>query len=156
MSESVSTSDRVLLLELGRVAHTADPVPDLVFDAAYAAFALRDLDAELARLVEDTSMAAAGVRSSGTDTRLLSFETEHISIELQVTSLNGRSTLLGQVVPVPLAGTSIRLDVKDGTQFTVPVDDLGGFRFDDVIPGLVRLHVTVPGAAAVTTQWAHL
>lgn len=153
---SVSASDRHLLVELGRVASVADPVPGHVLEAARAAFALRDLDSELARLVEDTLLTAAGVRSGGSDTRLLTFETDDLAIELQVSSAAGGLTLLGQVVPAPAAGAGVRLESADRVLGSVEVDDLGGFRFTDVQPALVRLHVDVPGSASVSTPWQQL
>jgi hypothetical protein len=50
---------RPLIAELGRVAAELDPVPDLTYQVAYRALALRDVDAELAELVDDTALAAS-------------------------------------------------------------------------------------------------
>lgn len=153
---SVSAEDRDLLVELGRVSAAADPVPAHVLEAARAVFALRDLDSELARLVEDTMLTAAGVRSGGSDTRLLTFETDDLAIELQVSPTPGGVSLLGQVVPAPAEGASVRLESAAGVLGTAEVDELGGFRFPEVAPALVRLHVEVPGAAGVSTPWQQL
>jgi hypothetical protein len=159
MSESPSVGilgkDRALLQELGRVAAQADPVPDIVYASARAAFALRDLDAELAHLVED-STAGSGVRSGATDTRLLSFEAAALEVELEISYAAAGATILGQVVPVPAGDATVRLFTSTGEVALGPVDELGAFRFDGVPQGLVRLQVEAPGAAGVTTPWVRV
>jgi hypothetical protein len=148
----VSPADRALLAELGRISAQADPVPPHVLAAARAAYALRDLDAELAQLVEDSSLA--GVRSGGTATRLLTFEAGDTELEVQVSYASGRATLLGQLVPAGEPGAQVRLATSAGGEGTaVEVDDLGGFRFDDLAPGLVRVRVDRPGVGGVRTAW---
>lgn len=159
MSESLgmelTASDRALLQELGRIAAQADPVPDIVYASARAAFALRDLDAELAHLVEDTT-AGSGVRSGATDTRLLSFEAAALEVEIEVSYAATGATILGQVVPVPAADATVRLFTSTGEVAFGPVDEFGAFRFDGVPQGLVRLQVEAPGAAGVTTPWVRV
>jgi hypothetical protein len=155
MSETVGAADRALLEELGRVAAVADPVPPWLVEASRALFTLRDLDAELARLVEDVALAGAGVRSSGSDTRLVSFEAGGLAVDLQVTYVGGRVSLLGQLVPAS-GGERVRLDTPAGVRAVDTADELGGFRLDGLAPGLVRLHVERPGADPVTTPWMHL
>src|SRR5262249_46475986 len=60
--------DEALLERLRAICAEVDPVPDLVFQAARAAFTLRRLDAELAELVLDSADEPAGavaVRAAG-------------------------------------------------------------------------------------------
>src|SRR5262249_7326628 len=81
--------DEALLERLRAICAEVDPVPDLVFQAARAAFTLRRLDAELAELVLDSADAPAGavaVRAAGpADIRMLSFTAGPLRVELQVT-----------------------------------------------------------------------
>lgn len=157
MSHPLSAADEALLVHLGEVGRAVDPVPAHVLELGRAALALRDLDSELAELVADSAVEMVGVRSASAETRLLSFEAGDLAIEVQVSSVGGRPTLLGQVVPVPAtAGGVIRLESQNAATATSDLDSLGDFRFDTVPDGLVRLRVELPGATAVTTTWIDL
>ena len=141
-----------LLAELGR-AGQLDPVPPEVTAAAKSSYAWYTMDAELAELVYDSSEdteALAGVRSSS-PTRLLTFESPALTVEVQATADGSRRRLLGQLVP-PEPG---RIEVRhiEGSA-SADVDDLGRFAVDDVPPGPVSLHCAGSGGSvAVTTDW---
>lgn len=158
MSEqTVGAADQALLLRLGEIARTADGAPDYVYELGRAAFTLRRLDTELADLVADSNLDLAGVRSTMTEARLLSFEAGSLGVEVQVSLFGGAVVLLGQVVPPPgLTGGTVRLELRDGATTSVDLDAEGGFRFAGVTADLVRFHVEVPGANAVTTTWVWL
>ncbi|RKS80233.1 hypothetical protein CLV35_0656 [Motilibacter peucedani] len=155
MSETLGAADRALLGELGRVAAVADPVPPALIEACRALFALRDLDAELAQLVEDADLAGAGVRGASTSTRLVGYQADGLAVELQVSYVGGRVSLLGQLVP-GTGGERVRVDTPDGLGGEREVDELGCFRVDGLLPGLVRVRVERPGADPVSTSWMHL
>lgn len=153
---SASPEDEAMLVRLGRIAEAVDPPPPLVYELGHAAFALRRLDAELAQLVADSAFETAGVRGGG-DARLLSFEGGDLALEVQVTPSGEHGEVLGQVVPPPRStGGVVRLEMREGVSLSAQLDEVGGFRFDDVPLGLVRFHVELPDVAAVTTTWVSL
>jgi len=157
MNQPLTAADQALLIRLGEVGRVVDPVPDHVLELGRAALALRDLDSDLAELVADSAVELAGVRSGGSETRLLTFAAGDLAIEVQVSPGSGRLSILGQVIPVPpTAGGVIRLEMRNGARAAANLDTLGEFRFGTVPDGLVRLRVELPGATAVTTTWVSL
>ena len=147
--------DDELIEHLRTLAAQADPVPDLVTEAARAAFLLRRLDAELAELVLDSAVDAGPVLVRGVEddsVRMLSFETASLSIEVQVTAADGTRSLLGQV-----SGASGDVEVETlAGRSTVPIDALGRFAVSDVPTGTVRLHLVADDGTPVTTSWVSL
>jgi hypothetical protein len=144
------TNDALLTL-LGRIAQDADPTPAEVYRSASAAFALRNLDAELAELVDDSAAQVdvlAGVRG-GHETRLLYFRAGELGFELQVTPDGRLRRVLGQLV----GGWAAQAHVQSGDrEQTVTIDELG--RFDFEVPcGPCRLNLLRPGRPPVTTNW---
>ena len=112
-------ADDELERRLRALATEADPPPALVVDAAKAAFALRDLDAELAVLVADSAVDDPAVltRAVVSDVRMLSFECGDVAVELDVETdpLSRRVRLsglavgaVGAVVAGPLGRAHLR------------------------------------------------
>ncbi len=135
-----------------------DRVPDEVRAAALASLGRRDDPAGpsiLAVLVADTADESdaelASVRGSGTH-RLLTFATESLTIELEVTTAGRGRTLVGQLVPPGPASISAdhALGVVAGG-----ADPLGRFHLAEVAPGPVRLRCVPAGGTAtpVRTDW---
>lgn len=153
---ALGPEDEALLQRLRSVVRAVDPPPELVRELGRAAFGLRSLDAELAALVTDSAEEElVGVRSTATG-RLLVFETADASIEVEVSATaDGTLLLVGQVVPGS-GGQTVRLERRDGGSTSGPLGDVGTFRFADVAPGAVRLHVERTGAEPLTTSWVHL
>lgn len=150
----VDPADRVLLLHLGEVVSEVDPPPPLLYELGRAAFETRLLGAELAALDEDTSHELIGVRSATSEARLVTFTASRTTIELEVSVVSDRRCLLGQLVPAPGEGNrSIDLQTAAGRTRTAELDAVGGFRFDDVPAGFVRLHFEPVDGPAVTTSW---
>ena len=148
--------DAELLERLGAVAMVADPVPASVRDLGRASFGLRRLDAELAELVSDSDEMLAGVRSAASDVRLLTFETDDVVIEAQVSIEGGKRSVLGQVLEVGVAAGTVHIESAYDTRQDATLDDLGSFRFDDMAAGTVRLVVTMPTGKSVATRWFRL
>ena len=145
-----------LLARLGEIVDVVDPVPEPIYQMAYGAYALRDLDAELARLVDDSALdgaVPAGVRSGGSDVRTLSFQGRDVTIELQVTRHAERRSVLGEVVGGEVA--EIRLEGSRLAE-AVAVDDLGRFSVDDLPSGPVRLRIADGTGTQVVTDWVAL
>ncbi len=149
------SDDDALLVRLSMVAAQVDPVPAAVLEAAEAAFGLRDLDAQLALLVCDSLIDTEGlVLSRGEDEpRMLSFESPGSAVEVEVTEVDRRCRLVGQVV----GGTSGTLRVEHGEgASSVPVDEIGRFTLADVPAGHLRLSYPAADGATVVTSWVRV
>lgn len=157
MTDTPSPQDRELLTELGRIARTADPVPPLVADLARAAFGFRDLDAELAVLVDDSAAQLLAVRGPHLDERLLEFASDGLEIALQVSTGDGGPSVIGHLRADPPAPVVVTAESSSG-QVLPPAtaDPQGRFFFPDLPPGSVRLRCTRSGARPVVTPWVAL
>ncbi len=152
-----------LLLELRAVASRVDPVPAAVIEAAVASFTWRTIDAELARIVFDSTVdheALAVVRGAA-EPRLLTFEAPGLSVEVEVAAIGPRRRLVGQLIPPQRARIEVR---HAGGTVTVDADELGRFHAAEVSAGLVSLRCDLsgltaeasPAAATVVTDWIPL
>ena len=152
----MSDRDDELERRLRALATEADPPPELVVESAKAAFALRDLDAELAELVADSAVDDPAVltRAVVSDVRMLSFECGDVVVELDVEAdpLSRRVRLSGLAVGAVGVVTLVRSDGRS----TVDLGDGGRFVADDVEPGPLRLELTTPDGRRVTTSWIHV
>lgn len=145
--------DEKLLSRL-REAGKLDAVPLETVAAAKASYALYTLDAELAALTFDSERESdqllVGVRGPEA-TRLMTFESPALTVEVEAVAEGSRRRLVGQLVP-PQAG---RLEIRHA-QGTVAVeaDDLGRFSAEDLPPGPVSLHCQGERTTvAVETDW---
>lgn len=147
--------DDDLMTRLRDVLAAADGPPPAAVALAKGMFGLRTLDAELAALVADSAADAGAdavaVRGS-TDTRLLSFESADLAIEIEVSGAGPVRRVVGQVVP-PGGGTIEVRQPGAGRPRSVEVDERGRFTIDDVRPEPLNLTCRRPGARPVTTQW---
>jgi hypothetical protein len=143
--------------ELRMAATLLDPVPGVLMQAAAAAFAWRNVDDDLAELVFDSLVdhEAGHVRGSR-DRRLLSFQTSHVSIEIEVTRTGTSRGLIGQLVPPHAASVDVRH--RDGL-VTLEADTLGRFSGSSLRPGPIslRYHPAPEVAGApVVTDWVSI
>ncbi|HET6547906.1 MAG TPA: hypothetical protein VFG79_05605 [Solirubrobacter sp.] len=142
--------------ELRAVVAHLDPVPELVQEAARAAFTWRTIDAELAELMRDSAEEDAGVlvRSGGSAQRQLSFESPRLGIELEVTATGARTRrLVGQLLPPVQAMVTVERPGEDG--LSVQADELGRFVLDGLRAGAMRLHVALRGAQ-IAIPWTSI
>ena len=147
--------DDPLFQRLRTVAEQADPVPESVLEAGRAAFLLRRLDAELAELVMDSAFDAGTVLVRGpgdNEVRMLSFETDRVSVDIQVTTTEGTRSLL---VVVEGASGDVTIETSAGTS-TASIDSEGRCSVTGIPAGTVRLHLTADDGSAVTTSWVSL
>ncbi len=146
--------DEDLIRRLRRVAAEADPIPDSLYMAARAAFALRDLDARVAELVRDSAMDAPliAVRASrAEDARMLSFETGDTVIECEITVRAGARDISGQ-----LSGgtaTSVIAEVAGQPPVRAQVRAHGFFAVRGLPPGPFRLKCQLADGATIATSW---
>jgi hypothetical protein len=157
MTGDEAVDDQGLLTRLGAIAQTVDGPPDLAYELGRAAFAWRNIDSELAQLVADSARESALVRSATSDIRLLSFATEALTIEVEVSVRQGQRSLLGQLLPEPPAPDwQVTVETDAGPPASATIDQLGRFEISDVAGDRLRLRIEAPGATPVTTVWVSL
>ncbi|HEX5087670.1 MAG TPA: hypothetical protein VFV89_07675 [Nocardioides sp.] len=142
---SSSTDDEGLMEELARAMAQVSEVPEHRREAARAAFSWRTIDEELLALTHDSlELADAAVRGA-LDVRTLGFETDGLSLEIEVDG----DQVFGQVLDAAVDEVLVE-SVGEGTQ-TSPVDASGVFSV--VVPaGPVRFGVRVDGVLR-RTPW---
>ncbi len=157
----MNPQDEALLRRLGDVFDQVDPPPALTVQAARAALELRDLDAELLPLVEQSQLTAV----RGGSRHAFTFAVEGVEIELAASRDRFGWALVGQLVPAgdPAAGRggdvagpvtrSITVQTLTSRD-TVPLDELGRFRAV-VAAGPVMLRL-VAAQRALRTDWVSL
>src|SRR4051794_5203427 len=142
--------------ELRAAADVHDAVPARVLEAARASLTWRTIDDELADLAFDSSVDASPVlvRGAGpqSDEQLLTFETNRISVDLQVTVRGEGRRLIGQLAPAGVADIEVRSAA--GVVLTTRSDELGRVPALDVPAGPLSLRIQFPGQpVAIVTDW---
>jgi hypothetical protein len=144
--------DDALATELALAAHTLDPVPARLMQHAIAAYAIRSLDTDLAELIFDSLADNAQPVRSGEQSRLLTFTSGEVTIEVEVTRSGPTLRLIGQLLPAGPAEIDIR-----GPQRTVTVmaDALGRFSSADFPAGPFNLRLRGEGGDQrdIVTDW---
>jgi hypothetical protein len=145
---SSSTDDEALMQELARAMAQEAAVPDHRREAARAAFTWRTIDEELLALTHDSlELADAAVRGA-LDVRTLGFESDGLSLEVEVDG----DRVVGQVLDADVDEVVVE-SIDDGSQST-PVDSSGIFSV--VVPtGPVRFGVRIDGVLR-RTPWVVL
>lgn len=144
----MTPTDEALLRRIGDVLDQVDPPPQLTFDAARAAFELRDLDAELIPLIEQAQLTAVRGESS----HAFTFAVGDVEIELAANRARFGWALVGQLVTTS-AADSITVQTLTSRD-TVPLDELGRFRAD-VTAGPVMLRLSIADRP-LRTDWVSL
>jgi hypothetical protein len=147
--------DEELLEALREALAERRSVPPEFVEAAKNAFAWRsiDIDVELAELTYDSSRdseTAPSTRAETASIRALTFTSAHLTIELEVT----HDSLLGQIVPAQPG--SIKVQLRDGAESTVPADEIGRFTIRPMPAGTFRLHCKTSADADALTNWITL
>ena len=103
--------DDALLAELAAALAPDLEPPDSALAAARASFTWRTIDAELAALTHDSLLDEdrVGVRAAD-EPRILTFETDGVTIELAVDRTPGARRVIGQVVPPQEADLALVVD----------------------------------------------
>jgi hypothetical protein len=148
--------DQALLGHLRRALRRHAEPPAAVVDLAKASFGLRRLDAELAALVADSFDTVAGPRvRSLRASRLVSFESAELAVELEASPDGPGWRIIGQLDPPGHA--RIELWQPNGpTGHAVDADPLGRFALDVPGPGPISLRCHRAGLSDVATAWVLL
>ena len=146
--------DDELLAALGEAIQAREEVPEWFVETGKNAYAWHNIDAELAQLTYDSDsdqdrVPAAAVRSETASIRALTFTSERLSIELEVSE----STLVGQVIP-PQAGT-LEIHTTAGVTSS-PVDEIGSFTVTPIPNSPFRLRCRTADGTDVLTGWITL
>ncbi|WP_428986480.1 hypothetical protein [Streptomyces camelliae] len=138
--------DALLEEELRQAAAVLDPVPDVLRQLALDAYALHDLDAQIAELTFDSLVDALPVRGVTDPPRMLTFRAGEVTVDVEVTE----DGLIGQVLPP----SSARIEVLGGPQTVRPVtvDTLGRFTSDTPPAGPFALRLRT-GVDVIVTEW---
>lgn len=145
--------DDGLLDDLRAAVDAGRSVPASYTEAARAAFTWRSIDAELALLSYDSSMAEpVGVRGVGS-TRVLVFGNDDLTVHLEVRARG----VTGQLDP-PRAGRVSLEDPSRGAICRSTVEADGFFVLECQTAGPVRLRIDgdPPTAAPTLTEWLTL
>lgn len=145
-------SDDALLAELAILLRPRTEVPREVVEAAKQSFTWRTVDAELAALTYDSLLddEPAGVRAAA-QPRILTFEADGLTIELELDAGPSGRRLMGQIVPPQ--ETEIEL-LSAGEPAVVRSDELG--RFAVALPAnrqRVMLRWRPAGGGVVESGW---
>jgi hypothetical protein len=148
--------DDAFLAELRLAGLVFDSPPERVVFAAKESLAWRTIDAELAQLTYDSALdderlsRLRGVAA----TRLLTFSTPGLTLDVEVESTDGERRLVGELAPAQPAVVSIRHAY--GTT-EVETDEDGRFRTGLVPAGPIALSLRLAaGGSAVQTEWITL
>ena len=142
--------DDRLLAALGQALKAREAVPPWFIETGKSAFAWHNIDAELAQLTYDSNedrREAAVTRAETASIRSLTFTSEHLTLELEVTG----NSLLGQLLP-PRAG-ELEIQTRAGEISTTEVDEIGCFLVDPIPESPFRLRCRAADGTDVLTGW---
>lgn len=141
---------------MGRLAQARQAVGGVPADfiaAGKSAYAWRDIDSELARLIFDSALeeelSAAPVRAERAHLRAMTFTSTNLTIEIEITG----ESLLGQVVPMQEG--EVEVITPAGKAQTGLIDDIGGFVIRPLPVGSFRLNCRTAGGS-ISTSWLNI
>jgi hypothetical protein len=143
-----------LLRQLHEALAEHDPIPTHVVTAAKAAYTWRTIDEELAELAYDSiEEELVGVRATMV-ARQLSFETDALTLDLEIEEDGDLRVLRGQIAPATSGLITARCVAGELTvERSAPADELGRFVITGVAAGRMSLRCEVGGAEALVTAW---
>ncbi|MGC0386557.1 hypothetical protein [Streptomyces sp. SAI-129] len=138
--------DDLLEEELRQAAAILDPVPAELRRVAVDAFALRDLDVRVAELTFDSLVDGIPVRGEADPPRMLTFQSDGVTVDVEVTSQG----LIGQLLPPGPAGIEVLSGPRAHARLTA--DDMGRFTGEAPPAGPFALRLRT-GGDVVVTEW---
>jgi hypothetical protein len=146
------TEHDALLDRLRRAALAADPQPAGLEGSARAAFGLSRLDEELATLLHDSEQEAVAVRGDGDEPHLLSFGSDDVATDLEITATAAGHDVTG-TVHGPVRKVTVQTP-EDGRD--VELDPHGRFSTGGLTGAAVRVRMETEAGVAVVTPWVRL
>lgn len=155
MSESADAPlddlDAAILDEVAAAYSLADPPPTDLDDRVRFAVALRQVDAEVARLTQDV-LVGSGARAVE-QPRTVTFDSDSVTVMVTVVvQPGGRRRLDGWLAPPAPLRVELRTAGSPEVTHAVTAEDTGRFVVDGVPPGLAQLivHLGEPDRTVVT------
>jgi hypothetical protein len=146
------TDHDALLERLRRAALAADPPPAGLEGSARAAYGLSRLDEELATLLHDSEQETVAVRGAGDEARLLSYGSDDVGADLEITQTDDGHEVTGTVHgPVRRVVLQTPEDAVD-----VALDEHGRFRAEGVTGVAARVRLETESGVTVVTPWVRL
>lgn len=145
--------DERLLAALSEAMKARAAVPAWFIETGKNAFAWHNIDAELAQLTYDSNedrREAAVTRAETASIRSLTFTSEHLTLELEVTG----NSLLGQIFPAR-AGV-LEIHTRAGEISETEVDEIGCFSVEPIPASPFRLRSSASDGTHVLTGWITL
>ena len=145
--------DDELLAALREAVRARQAVPSEFVQVGKSAFAWHNIDAELAQLTYDSSrdtLYEPSLRAEAATIRALTFTSPHLTVELEVS----QDSLLGQIIPAQRG--VVRIQPRDGTETTVPADEIGCFAIRPIPSRPFRLYCQTAGGTDALTGWITL
>jgi hypothetical protein len=141
--------DERLLAALSEAMKARAAVPEWFIETGKNAFAWHNIDAELAQLTYDSNedLLPAATRAETASIRSLTFTSEHLTLELEVTG----NSLLGQIFPAR-AGV-LEIHNRAGEISTTEVDEIGCFSVEPIPASPFRLRCSASDGTCVLTGW---
>lgn len=132
------SDDAGMIAAIGEMFEVIDPMPPDLPERIRFSLALRDLDAEVARLVSTTdelALAARGVEES----RTITFDSDSLTIMIRIDpNTDGTVRVDGWLAPPQCRQVEMRLT---GSSITETADENGRFVFPTVCRGTAQLIV---------------
>ena len=141
--------DERLLAALSEAMKARAAVPSWFIETGKNAFAWHNIDAELAQLTYDSNedRMPAVTRAETASIRSLTFTSEHLTLELEVTG----NSLLGQIF-LARAGV-LEIHTRAGEISTTEVDEIGCFSVEPIPASPFRLRSSASDGTHVLTGW---
>jgi hypothetical protein len=134
-------ADHALLDEIADLYSAVDPVPAGLAERIRFAVSLDEIDVEMLRLVQETTLAA-GARGAG---RIFTFAGRAVTLTVRIVGLNGETVRLDGWLAPP-AAYRITLRAQHGHADRTADED-GRFVFEETRAGLAQLVVRLADGA---------
>jgi hypothetical protein len=134
----LDAADLAILDGIREMFEQADPMPADLPERIRFSLAMRDLDAEVARLVEEAGAQPVGARSAE-ESRTITFDSRSLTIMIRIEpNTDGTSRIDGWLAPPQRRDLEMQCGA---TALNAASDEQGRFAFPSVQPGSVRLFV---------------
>ena len=138
--------DESVLVKVKALFEAVDPAPADLAERVRFAVALADLEAEVARLVEEAAFEPTLTRGTAEESRTITFDSTELTIMIRIDA-NADGTVRVDGWLAPARACRIEVSLHDGG-LAVEADADGRFAFPSVPRGTVRFVVRPPAQQA--------